>query len=381
MGKFSECLQAMSAGRAVIATKHTGFAEQLDEGRTGWLVPPLNPRQVASAIVNALESPDTCRALGELARERLLGTYSAERAWPLIEQSVVLPVYNAEKYIAQAVQSILEQTFGNFEFLIVDDGSTDGSLKILRRFADQDSRIRLISRPNTGYVIALNEMLELATGEFVARMDADDIALPERFAKQIEHLRSNRTLIALGTRAMLVDPQDNDLCVMEMPLDHDAIDQQNLRGVGFAICHPALMFRREVLSRIGGYKPEFWPAENVEFFLRLAEAGQIANIEYVGLRYRLHHESVGHTSRLKQINSAQRASASALERRGLPAPSVAMPEAESVADATKYCMRWAWWAFRGGNIRTARKYAWKSLIAKPWDIGRWRLLACCLRGY
>src|SRR4051812_8466576 len=86
--------------------------------------------------------------------------------------SVVMPVYNAERYITEAVQSILDQTFTDFEFLIVDDGSTDGSRAILERHAASDERIKLVSRPNTGYLVALNEMLGRARGEYVARMDA-----------------------------------------------------------------------------------------------------------------------------------------------------------------------------------------------------------------
>src|SRR4051794_10343483 len=93
-------------------------------------------------------------------------------AVPAVDVSVLMPVYNARRYIADAVQSILSQTLSRFEFIIVDDGSTDGTREILQGFAARDPRIRLIARPNTGYVVALNEALSLARGEFVARMDA-----------------------------------------------------------------------------------------------------------------------------------------------------------------------------------------------------------------
>ena len=108
---------------------------------------------------------------------------------PLV--SVCMPVYNATRYLAEAVESILGQTFRDFEFLITDDGSTDRSLAILKRYAAQDARIRLWSRPNAGYVVRLNEMLHQARGDLIARMDADDVALPERFARQVEFLRSH----------------------------------------------------------------------------------------------------------------------------------------------------------------------------------------------
>src|SRR4051812_4814918 len=96
--------------------------------------------------------------------------------------SVLMPVYNAERYVAEAIESILAQSPGDFEFIIIDDGSKDGSLAILERYAARDPRIRLVSRPNTGIVKALNQGLEMASGELVARMDADDIALPGRLA-------------------------------------------------------------------------------------------------------------------------------------------------------------------------------------------------------
>src|SRR5688572_3125739 len=95
--------------------------------------------------------------------------------------SVLMPVYNAERFVAQTVDSILAQTFVDFEFIIIDDGSTDDSPEILKRYERRDPRIRLVSRPNTGYVPALNEGLELVRGEFLARIDADDLSDPRRF--------------------------------------------------------------------------------------------------------------------------------------------------------------------------------------------------------
>ncbi len=102
--------------------------------------------------------------------------------------SVALPVYNCERYVAEAIESILAQTFTDFELLIVDDGSTDGALPILNRFAARDSRIRVISRPNTGIVGALNETWGLAREDLVARMDADEVALPVRFERQVHSI-------------------------------------------------------------------------------------------------------------------------------------------------------------------------------------------------
>src|SRR6476661_6105481 len=119
--------------------------------------------------------------------------------------SVLMPVYNAGRYVAEAVESILGQTYADFEFLIVDDGSTDRSRAILERYAARDPRIRLVSRPNTGYAAALNELLGLARGELVARMDADDVALPERLLRQVNYLRAHPEVVCVGTAVHLID--------------------------------------------------------------------------------------------------------------------------------------------------------------------------------
>src|SRR4051812_10668575 len=107
-------------------------------------------------------------------------------AHPLI--SVVMPVYNCQRYLASAIGSILTQSYADFEFVIVDDGSTDRSREIIEGFAKKDSRVKLISRPNTGIVGALNDGVAAARGKYIARMDADDISMPERFQKQLDYM-------------------------------------------------------------------------------------------------------------------------------------------------------------------------------------------------
>src|SRR4051812_12237605 len=112
--------------------------------------------------------------------------------------SILMPVYNARPYIAAAVESILSQTFTDWECIIIDDGSTDGSLEILQSFAQRDKRIVLISRPNRGLVATLNEGLEHVHGEYVMRMDADDLSRPERMEQQVAYLRAHPEIVAVG---------------------------------------------------------------------------------------------------------------------------------------------------------------------------------------
>lgn len=293
--------------------------------------------------------------------------------------SVLMPVYNAERYVAQAVQSILDQTYRDFEFLIVDDGSTDRSLEILKRFAAQDDRIRLISRPNTGLVVALNEMLDLARGEFIARMDADDVSQPLRFFAQHDRLTSDPELVALGTAITLIDPTGRKIRDIIIPKTHEAIDAQNLRGFGLAICHPSLMARTITMRTINGYDSQFWPAEDVDCFLKLAEIGKLSNLDLIGIHYRLHLSSVGHTNRESQRQAAWRAGSAARARRGL-LPLDPICE-DIISKEDDFRIRWAWWALKGRNISTARGYALQAFFRKPWSFSRIRLLYCAVRGY
>ncbi|HAS7841575.1 TPA: glycosyltransferase family 2 protein, partial [Vibrio cholerae] len=113
--------------------------------------------------------------------------------------SVVMSVYNGEKYLGEAIDSILKQTFSDFEFIIINDGSTDKTLEIIKSYMKKDDRIVLVSRENKGLIVSLNEGLDLAKGQYIARMDADDISIKSRFEKQIEFLDSNPDIGVCGT--------------------------------------------------------------------------------------------------------------------------------------------------------------------------------------
>src|SRR5438045_1565655 len=122
-----------------------------------------------------------------------------------------MPVYNAERYLRQAVESIRNQTLPDFEFVIVNDGSTDRSLRILKAFARSDKRVKLITRPNTGLVGALTDGLGACRGEFIARMDGDDIAHPQRLEKQLTYMREHPECVVVGCRVRGIDPYGCEL--------------------------------------------------------------------------------------------------------------------------------------------------------------------------
>src|SRR5258707_12307786 len=165
--------------------------------------------------------------------------------------SVIMPVYNSERYVEQAVESILRQTFADFEFLITDDGSTDSSLAQLRRYAARDARIRLTSRPNTGCVKALIEMVPLARGKYIARMDADDISMPERFERQVQFLEQNPECVAVSSKVLLMDPDGARMKYAGEKQTHEEIDSAHLRAEGGAMSHPAVRIRSAALRASG----------------------------------------------------------------------------------------------------------------------------------
>src|SRR5687767_502933 len=187
--------------------------------------------------------------------------------------TVLMPVYNADRFVAQTVNTIINQTFHDYEFIIINDGSTDRSHEILQDYAARDPRIRLVSRPNTGYVVALNEGLALARGTFVARIDADDLADPRRLELQVARMRSEPDLVALGSNANAMDEDGRMLGDYDVPSTHEEIEANHLRGSS-SIHHPAVMLRPEAVRRVGGYRREFMPCEDFDLWLRLGEVGR-----------------------------------------------------------------------------------------------------------
>ena len=214
--------------------------------------------------------------------------------------SVVLPVYNAEKYLEKAIRSILEQTFSDFELIIVNDGSIDQSENIV--LSIKDSRIYYVSNEcNMGIVRSLNKGIALARGEYIARMDADDISDKRRFEKQLAFLEDNpdiglcgSSLKVLGENRILRYSGSNEEIQFDF-LTHNAI------------AHPVVMFRKSLLLKYGfSYQSEYFPAEDYYLWVKLGEVCQFYNLEEPLLEYRLHQESVSHSQRQNQMKKVNR---------------------------------------------------------------------------
>jgi len=221
--------------------------------------------------------------------------------------TVILPVYNTERYVHQAIDSILAQTFENFEFIIIDDGSTDGSADIIAQYKDQ--RIRFIRKPrNEGLVSALNLGIELALGEYIARMDADDIALPERLEKQVAFLDSHPDVVVVGTKAWRIDPAGKIIESMISVTRWEDVHRY-LRSGANRLIHSSVMMRTEIVRKIGGYREQFRHAEDIDLWLRILEHGKICNLSEKLMLYRSNSSGV----RLTKILEAARSSAYAFD--------------------------------------------------------------------
>ncbi len=206
--------------------------------------------------------------------------------------SVVLSVYNGARFITQAIESVLSQTFTDFEFIIIDDASTDATPMILSTF--KDKRICILrNEKNLKLVESLNRGLKNSCGEYIARIDADDFSLPERFMKQVGFLDAHPDVGVLGTRVRQIDVNGKTLSTLDFPLTHNMIYWEMFFGL--AIAHPSVMMRRDVIMSAGAYNPEFVHIEDTELWSRLITFTHFANLDEVLHVKRVHQESIGST--------------------------------------------------------------------------------------
>lgn len=310
-------------------------------------------------------------------------TLTSEKPEHRPKASVLLPVFNAELYLEAAIHSVLCQTFTDFECLLLDDGSTDRSAKILANFAKADPRCKVYSWPNQGLVRTLNRGIELAASDILFRMDADDISRPNRFEKQFEYLAAHPECVALGSGVLLIDESGSPIREFVDVFNHAEIDATFLRGIGGGITHPAVAIRKQALQKINGYRLGFAHAEDVDLFLRLAEVGRLANLPEVLLDYRQHSTSIGYRYTMEQRTAAMKAAAEARIRRGIEPIELIDTDSETrnVGSLSAVHRKWAWWALGASNIKTARKHAWQAFAANPFDPANLRLIACVLKDH
>jgi len=232
--------------------------------------------------------------------------------------SVVMSVLNGERFLPEAVESILFQSFCDFEFVIIDDGSIDKSGSMLDAYQGADPRVRVYHQENKGLVDALNRGCGLARGKYIARMDADDIAVADRLSWQVDFMERHSEVAVLGGAVEFIDQNGKILGIAPHPL-HNREIQRVLLDRTF-LWHPSVLIRKAALTAVGGYR-NVTHAEDYDLWLRIAERFQLANLETVLLKYRIHPGQVSVTRCQKQAFGAAAAQAAALARKnGKPDP-------------------------------------------------------------
>ena len=287
---------------------------------------------------------------------------------PLI--SVVMPVRNVPAiYLDQAVRSVLAQSEPRFEFVIVDDRSAAENVAELRAWARRDARIRVVAARSPGVAGALNTGLAQARGTFIARMDGDDVTLPDRFAVQVAYLQSHPDCVCVGCDVLLIDPEGAALARVWQETDHRAIEARLLLGVGGSICHPSILMRRAAVEQVGRYDERFDCSQDLDLFLRLAEVGKLANLTSVQLHYRQHLASVNTRMHSRQWQYKRIITDRARARRGLtPLSLPRRPPPNSIGITYS---RWGRMALRAGNTYTGWKYTARALLRAPFEAPTW----------
>jgi glycosyltransferase involved in cell wall biosynthesis len=208
--------------------------------------------------------------------------------------SVIMSVYNGRAFLAEAVESILAQSYQNFEFIIVDDGSTDSSRRIIDDYSRTDPRIVALDGEHEGLAAALNRGLAIANGDLVARMDADDISAPRRLEMQIRAFASRPALAGLGSAVTTIDDNGSRIRRRTALTGPDRVARELLTSN--VLNHPSAMIRKSALDRVGNYRVKFATSQDYDLWLRLLSVGQLDNLPEVLLYYRKHSGRVSRRS-------------------------------------------------------------------------------------
>jgi GT2 family glycosyltransferase len=247
--------------------------------------------------------------------------------------TVLLAVRDGERTLGAAIDSVLSQMFSDLELLVVNDGSGDATSNLLAEYARQDSRVRILQQPARGLVSALNRGIAAARAPIIARLDADDIALPERIAHQMRYLDENPDVVLLGSWAVRIIEDGRPNGLLKPPIDHSAIVRALARDNPFI--HSSVAYRTAAVQRLGGYRTAFEAAEDYDLWLRFSETGKVANLAEPLIHYRFHKASESWRNELRQAFSVRLAKRAAQFRR-----STGQDPAEVLVDPPD------WWAVK-----------------------------------
>ena len=218
-----------------------------------------------------------------------------------------MPIYNGAAYLAASIDSVLAQTLTDFELILVDDGSTDATAEIFARYAARDPRVRPVSKANSGIADTLNHGLAVATADWVARLDSDDLMVPERLERQLAFVAANPDLIGAGSYYDIIDPAGRSHgSRMPLPRTRDELARFIAAREPLSFLHPSMIYRRQAALDLGGYYKDAEPAEDVELFARMLATGAPILIQpEILLHYRVHSNAVSARSATRQFMSVR----------------------------------------------------------------------------
>lgn len=234
--------------------------------------------------------------------------------------SILIPANNAGRFIEETLVSVLAQTFTDFECLVINDGSTDHTAEVVERFL-ADPRFRLINLAKVGLCAALNHGISLCRASLIARMDADDVMFPERLAVQVAYMHEKPEIAGCSSDFWLINETGFRIGEVRCPLTSTDAIERHLRAGGQVIySHPTVMYRREIVLGVGGYRSEYFPSEDVDLFVRMLEIGKpVLNLPTALIKVRVHAASVSSTSAVRQFRMNKLIFLNlAARRRGIP---------------------------------------------------------------
>jgi GT2 family glycosyltransferase len=297
--------------------------------------------------------------------------------------TVVLPFRDAERHLTEALDSILSQEFTDFELLALDDGSRDRSRSLVEAAAQRDTRVRLLCPEVRGLPAVLNVGIREAQGRYVARMDGDDIAMPQRFVLQLAALEQDPRLLVVGSAVEQIDSLGRPLETAWYP-GNPATIRTILASGRCCLCHPSTMIRRDALVAVGGYRTSVPLTEDFDLWLRLARLGDLRNLGWRLLRYRLHSGSVAFQRTRQQITSLLRSAV--LDRNDLEPKDRAfvaictdlgslLTRLKAGPDPARVFLELTDWyvdnAAMAGEHRTARRLASQLAVLAPGNDNQW----------
>lgn len=217
--------------------------------------------------------------------------------------SVIMPVYNSEKCLKESVQSILNQIFKDFELIIINDGSTDKTLNIVKHYASQDKRIIIIEKEHTGITDSLNVGLRQARGEWIARLDADDIAFPERISQQLRFVERNTSIGLIGASCLEINGNGEQLKQHFYPEDHNELMTSLEKGSKF-FPHSSAFFNHALVKQLGYYNPKFTMSQDRDLWLRIGENAHMACLKKPLIKLRKYPQVILSTHRGRAVMSS-----------------------------------------------------------------------------